>query len=178
MFSIINKIESHFNPRGCLNADRVNFRRYNPATDEIVSHFSDDDWKNIFTGVDEKRLKLWNQIAIDRILLIAEDPLHNQPFGFICIIEDKNNFGSVLIHGGIWERNTHTMMLLFRGLNSIINILLNEKFIIELQCYSNNKKADRMQKALGFVEYKHDKRLSYKKLDINKFNANIINGRL
>lgn len=177
-FSLKPTICSLLSQSGYIKGNGVIFRRYNPFVDEIVNKFTFEEWSMIYDGIDEQRLRKWNEIALDRILLISEDTKDNIAFGFICLEELKDRLGTVLIHGGIWNHSIRHMIQVFKGQNYVLSVLLRNGFTIETTCLISNKKADRMQKKLGFVEYKKDGELSYKILETNKFFNNIFQRRM
>ena len=69
------------------------------------------------------------------------------------------------------------MWQVFDGLNCMMELLLSWGYQLQLTCYTNNRRADKMQRALGLREFKVEDGLSYKRLDAEAFRNNIVNRR-
>lgn len=167
--------EEHFKKNMFFGNHKVQYRLYN-SDDNITSKFSTEDWNMIFTDVDEQILKKWLSYK-DRVLLIAMEKTTGVEFGFICIEESPLKPFDVFFHGGVWIHNMKTQLLSYEGTDLILHFLVYNHMNVYVTCYKWNKKADRFQKSLGFVEYYQDEKLSYKELVLERLNSNVISKR-
>lgn len=172
-FNIKNIFNSYFERNAIIENERIFFRRYNSLSDVVYPHYSRHDWNMIFTDVDETTFNQMADYYIDRVILVAFDKLTDEPFGFICIQESHDTPMEVFFHGGTWEHDTKHIILEYSAIVLILQFLIDSGFNIRVTCFLNNKRADKFQKSLGFVEYKRDELLSYKQLHIELFKNNI-----
>lgn len=143
-------------------------RLYNPETDDIYSPFSQIEWENMFPNVTHNDFKEWASY-IDRVILLACDKSTDMPFGMVCIVEDFDQLGSVCFHGGTWCHTPSFTLKMYDSLVNMLDTLIHLGYSITAMCLSNNSKADKLQRSLGFVEYRNDGVKSYKKFDQSKF---------
>lgn len=162
--------------KGWIESDTVAFRPYQIGMDTVADHFTPDSWKLMFTDANEETLKQWREDFIDRYLMISCDKRDRCPFG-IMVIQELHDLKTATFHGGIWIDNMHTMWQLFEGSNYIMELLRDWGYNLQISCYTNNKRADKLQRALGFREFKQEDGLSYKRLDEDSFRNNIVNRR-
>ena len=176
-FKIKRIFIDYFEHHSFIENERVALRLYEPYNDIIYPKFSVQDWKMIFTDVDESSFIEMGKQYIDRVILVAIDKLVNVPFGFICIQDSHDTPMEVCFHGGTWEHDIKHILLEYTATDLILNFLINKNFEIIATCFLTNTKADRFQKSLGFVEYKRDNIISYKRLNKNFFYDNIVRKR-
>lgn len=131
----------------------------------------------IFPNVDETIFKEFAEID-DRLILSCFEKGDSHPFGFLIIIESEDSKDKIVFHGGTWKHECKYTLFAYEGLYKAIHFLVNKGFVILTSCHRNNTKADLLQKHFGFVEYKTDDILSYKYLNVSKFNSSDIPGRL
>lgn len=143
-------------------------RLYNPETDDIYSPFGQIEWENMFPKVTHNDFKEWASY-IDRVILVACDKITDVPFGMVCIVEDFDQLGTVCFHGGTWCHTPSFTLKMYDSLVNMLDTLIHFDYSITAMCLSNNFKADKLQRSLGFVEYQNDGIKSYKKFDRSKF---------
>lgn len=156
-----------------IDGDGLYFLLYNPADISVYDKFSKEEWQMIFPQVDEDKFLAMCNNYEDRIFLISYTKGDQEAFGFICLQECFNKFGTVRFHGGIWKNDNKFKILLFDGLNALFNLLRNLHYNLEATCLKDNSKADRLQQALGFREMKILDGVSYKSFDEKLFKNNI-----
>lgn len=160
-----------------FESKHVLMRFYDHNIDTEICNFSNEDWEKIFPHSDVSLLKKWT-LYNDRVILSCFDNETLQLFGFIVITEFEQPRNQVFFDGGTWKNTVKSSLLVYEGLYRILAFLVENKFDIEVTCMKNNIRADLLQKHFGFVEYKTDDNLSYKYLDVSKFNSSDIPGHL
>ena len=175
-FNIEDIFYQYFQSHSYIESDRTVLRVYDPDKDCVFKNFSNEDWYQIFPDIDEETFNQWTYY-IDRVILVALEKTNDQPFGVICIQESHITPLLVCFHGGVWEHNVKNMLLEYEATDNILHFLVNNGFEVFVTCFKDNKKADRFQKSLGFEEFQQDETLSYKSLNIDKLNTNIISLR-
>lgn len=176
-FKIRQQAESYLKAHnGWIESDTVAFRPYQIGKDMVVDRFTPNSWNMMFVNTNEDDLKLWRKNFIDRYLLVSCDKKHHKPFGFL-VIQELHDLKTATFHGGIWAENIHIMWQVFEGINCIIELLTSWGYNLQVTCFVNNIRADKMQRALGFREFKQEDGLSYKRLDEDSFLNNIVNRR-
>ena len=177
IFNVKKIFNDYFNSYPFIENKTISLRLFDSDHDVIFPNFTRKDWNMIFTDVNEISFKEMGKQYIDRVILVATSKPLNAPFGFICIQESHNKPMEVTFHGGTWEHDIKHILLEYTATNLILEFLINRNFNIKATCFLSNKRADRFQKSLGFVEYERDSKLSYKKLHIDLFKKNIVRKR-
>ena len=176
-FQIKEIFKDYFEHNPYIENERIALRPYNPDSDIIYSNFSSVDWNMIFSDIDEDDFKDMGKFYIDRVVLVAIDKKDGYSFGFVCIQESHEVPMEVYFHGGTWGHDIKNILLEYLATDCLLQFLLDNDFSIRATCFITNKKADRFQNSLGFIEYKRDGNLSYKYLNIPAFKSNIVKQR-
>lgn len=175
-FKVKDIFSLYFQSHSYIESERTELRVYDPEKDCIYKKFSFDDWYQIFPNIDEESFNKWTDYT-DRVILVALEKSKGQPFGVICIQESHITPLLVCFHGGVWEHSVKYMLLEYEATDNILHFLVNNGLEVYVTCFKDNKKADRFQRSLGFEEFQQDETVSYKSLNIDKLNTNIISLR-
>lgn len=140
----------------CIKDDYVEWRIYTKG-DNIFSKFSLDDWNTIISGFSsndewEDFLMKYKDI-ISCLVLYKINSYEMIAFSLIILENSKNNICS--FHGGGWLGSSLGLILYFRGIKCLFNYLFDSGIkIIRSSCYTNNIKAYKLLKSIGFVRYR------------------------
>lgn len=138
----------------CIKGDYVEWRIYTKGNN-VFNKFSSNDWNTIISGFSSN--DEWEEFLIKYKDIISCFVLYkinsNEMIGFsLIILEDsKNNICS--FHGGGWLGSSLGLILYFRGIKCLFNYLFDRNIKIRTSCYTNNIKAYKLLKSIGFVRY-------------------------
>jgi hypothetical protein len=164
-FQVKKKILAHLSGcKGRMVFGRMYFRLYNPQTDTIVDHYAEADWNLIFKDYKEDDMVDLQRCANVTILLWCDIPT-NTPHGMIYLEESRFQLNEISFHGGTWDHSPSLFIEIYRSLVSLFTYLISLGIRLTTSCSTDNYRADKFQRSLGFVEQKRDDILSYKVLD-------------
>lgn len=164
---------NYFSKQNKMNVGRMYFRLYDPNEDVIIKRYNKEDWNHIFRNVTESELKELAE-CVNVIILIWCDSLTESPRGMLYLQESYPIPGKISFHGGTWDHNPVFFQDIFRSLLCMFQFLFQFCDIITTTCEINNRHADKFQKSFGFTETHRDHFISYKFLDIRKFQESVI----
>lgn len=150
-------------PKGdlCIKDDCVEWRMYKNG-DNVFDRFSLDDWNAIISGFssndewDEFLIKYKDIISCFVLYKIKTNEMI--AFSFIILENSKKNIYS--FHGGGWFGDSLGLILYFRGIKCLFDYLFDSNIKLRTSCYTNNIKAYKLLKSIGFVRY-HEKNNIY-----------------
>lgn len=167
--SLKSYFEEYFQTHGVFTTGKMYFRPYNPKVEDIVNHFSTDDWCKIFPNLVEDDLKDLSS-CVNVIILVWCDKATNKPRGMVYFEENFHNRNEVSFHGGTWDHNRRFYKEIFYSLVKLFDFVLLHKKVLSTTCGIDNNRANKFQESLCFKEVTRDGVVIYKTLDILEYN--------
>lgn len=132
----------------------IEWRRYDNEVD-IFSRFTADEWHKIASDIENK--DDWADLLCDysefvKCFLLWK-LLSNSPIGFVYLLREPDD-DVVSIHGGGWEKSLGASLLYRRSLKLLAKTLLERGLRVRSSCSSDNRRAERFLKGVGFVPYR------------------------
>lgn len=117
--------------------------------EEIVTRFSNQDWNNIFSGINTDE-ELRERLQSDFMHGYIAYNRANTPVAFALLIEEKWRGNQVQIHGGCWSGSAWHC---YEALIIMIERLFSEGKAVRSQCTIENSRTTRFLKSLGFINH-------------------------
>lgn len=176
-YSICPRIKNDLNKYHRFVFGQMYFRSYIPDEDSIVRNFTLEDWNRI--------LKRWNEqdlqelcICTNVVILVWCELNTNKPCGFVYIEESSTKPLEIVFHGGAWNHGSMYFLQIYRSMASLFVYLSSLDAKITTSCSTENKRADRWQNSLGFVETNRTKTTIYKEFNLELFRHCVISNKL
>lgn len=147
---------------------KMYFRHFEPTKDEIIKHYAPHEWIKILGSTSEEDLIDLNQ-CVNVVIYLWCETSSEYPQGMLYLEENFKIPGEISFHGGTWNHNPRFYLLIFESLIKLFSKLLDLGYTITTSCGYDNLIADKLQKALGFIEVGSDEFKKIKRLDSRQF---------
>lgn len=176
-FPLKELFQEYFSIHETLRIGKMYFRLFNPTEEQLVAHYSQEDWNLMFPNTTEQDMKELAECCNVTILIWCEVET-DIPHGMVYFEEDIHIPNKTSFHGGTWDHASKFYFEIFRSLVALFDTVLYFGIDIATTCSLENKTADKLQACFGFIETNRSEQVIYKSFDRSKYNESPVVNRM